>query len=75
MHPLVRHIREALHGVYADAEALSLAKMLLVEVFGFSTLELYAGKDRSFSEKEQELLDDIVCRLQKHEPIQYILDF
>ena len=70
MHPLVRHIREALHGVYADAEALSLAKMLLVEVFGFSTLELYAGKDRSFSEKEQELLDDIVCRLQKHEPIQ-----
>ena len=73
MHPLVRHIREALHGVYADAEALSLAKMLLVEVFGFSTLELYAGKDRSFSEKEQELLDDIVCRLQKHEPIQYII--
>ena len=73
MHPLVRHIREALHGVYADAEALSLAKMLLVEVFGFSTLELYAGKDRSFSEKEQELLDDIDCRLQKHEPIQYII--
>ena len=73
MHPLVRQIREALHGRYADAEALSLAKMLLVEVFCFSTLELYGGKDRGFSEKEQELLSDIVKRLQNHEPIQYII--
>ena len=73
MHPLVRQIREALHGSYTDAEALSLAKMLLVEVFGFSTLELYGGKDRGFSEKEQEVLSDIVCRLQNHEPIQYII--
>ena len=73
MHPLVRHIREALHGVYSDAEALSLAKMLLVDVFGFSTLELYGGKDRSFSEKEQMHLADIVRRLQNHEPVQYII--
>ena len=73
MHPLVRQIREALHGVYSDAEALSLAKMLLVDVFGFSTLELYGGKDRSFSEKEQMHLADIVRRLQNHEPVQYII--
>ena len=73
MHPLVRQIREALHGVCSDAEALSLAKMLLVDVFGFSTLELYGGKDRSFSENEQTHLADIVSRLQKHEPIQYII--
>ncbi len=73
MHPLVRHIREALHGVYSDAEALSLAKMLLVDVFSFSTLELYGGKDRSFSEKEQMHLADIVRRLQNHEPVQYII--
>lgn len=73
MHPLVRYIREALHGYYTDVEALSLAKMLLVDVFGFTTLELYGGKDRSFSEKEQELLSDIVKRLQNHEPLQYII--
>ena len=73
MHPLVAHIREALHENYTDAEALSLAKMLLVDVFGFSTLELYGGKDRSFSEKEQMHLADIVCRLQNHEPVQYII--
>lgn len=73
MHPLVAQIREALHGNYPDAEALSLAKMLLVDVFGFSTLELYGGKDRSFSEKDQTLLNDIVRRLCKNEPIQYII--
>jgi len=73
MHPLVRYIREALHGYYTDVEALSLAKMLLVDVFGFTTLELYGGKDRSFSENEQELLSDIVKRLQNHEPLQYII--
>ena len=73
MHPLVRQIREALHGVCSDAEALSLAKMLLVDVFNFSTLELYGGKDRSFSEKEQMHLADIVRRLQNHEPVQYII--
>lgn len=73
MHLLVRHIREALHGYYTDAEALSLAKMLLVDKFGFSTLELYGGKDKGFSEKEQELLTDILRRLRNHEPIQYIL--
>ena len=73
MHPLVAHIREALHENYTDAEALSLAKMLLVDVFGFSTLELYGGKDRSFSEKDQMLLSDILGRLRKNEPIQYII--
>ena len=73
MHPLVRQIRESLHGICSDAEALSLAKMLLVDVFGFSTLELYGGKDRSFSENEQTHLTDIVGRLQNHEPVQYII--
>ncbi len=73
MHPLVTHIREALHENYSDAEALSLAKLLLVDVFGFSTLELYGGKDRSFSEKDQTLLADIIRRLRRNEPIQYII--
>lgn len=73
MHPLVRHIRETLHGCYSDAEALSLAKMLLVEVFGFSTLELYGGKDKTFSENQQDVLDKMLARLQKNEPIQYII--
>ena len=73
MHPVLHEIRDALKGYYPDSEALALAKMLLVEVFGFSTLELYGGKDKEFSEKHRSVLDEMIRRLLKNEPIQYII--
>ena len=73
MHPVLHEIRDALKGYYPDSEALALAKMLLVEVFGFSTLELYGGKDKEFSEKHRSVLNEMIRRLQKNEPIQYII--
>ena len=73
MHPIVNEIREALRGIYPDSEALSLAKMLLVEAFGFSTLELYGGKDKEISGNRRGDLDKMLSRLQKNEPIQYVL--
>jgi len=73
MHPIFYEIRDALNGYYSDSEALALAKMLLVEVFGFSTLELYGGKDKEFSEKHRSVLTEMIRRLQKNEPIQYII--
>ena len=73
MNPIVHYIKQALTGYYPDSEAASLAKLLLTQVFGFTVLELYGGKDRSFSENEQKQLDDILIRLQKYEPVQYII--
>ena len=73
MHPIVNEIRDALRGIYPDSEALALAKMLLVEVFGFSTLELYGGKDKEFSVKHRGVLDEMLRRLKKNEPVQYII--
>ena len=73
MHPVIHEIRDALKGYYSDSEALALAKMLLAEVFGFSTLELYGGKDKEFSEKHRSVLAEMIRRLQKNEPIQYII--
>ena len=73
MHPVLHEIRDALKGYYPDSEALALAKMLLVEVFGFSSLELYGGKDKEFSEKHRSVLNEMIRRLQKNEPIQYII--
>ena len=73
MHPIVNEIREALRGIYPDSEALSLAKMLLVEAFGFSTLELYGGKDKEISGNHRDVLDKMLLRLLKNEPIQYVL--
>ena len=73
MHPIVYEIRDALRGVYPDSEALSIAKLLLVEVFGFTTLELYGGKDKEISGKRLDVLNEMLSRLQKNEPIQYII--
>ena len=73
MHPIVNEIRDALRENYPDTEALALAKMLLVEVFGFSTLELYGGKDKEISGKHRDVLDEMIRRLEKNEPIQYII--
>lgn len=49
-----------------------MAKGILAEVFRFSALDLYGGKDREFSEKEHAELEDILSRLKRFEPFQYI---
>ena len=73
MHPIVYEIRDALRGHYPDSEALTLAKMLLTEAFGFSTLELYGGKDKEISGNRLRDLHEMLSRLKKNEPIQYII--
>ena len=73
MHPIVYEIKDALKDIYPGSEAFSLAKMLLVEGFGFSTLELYGGKDKDISGKRRDVLNEMIRRLQKNEPIQYVL--
>ena len=73
MHPIVYEIRDALRGHYPDSEALSLAKILLTEAFGFSTLELYGGKDKEISGNRLRDLHEMLSRLKKNEPIQYII--
>lgn len=73
MNPIVYYIKQTLHGYYPDSEIVSMAKLLLTQVFGMSVVELYAGKDNCFSSNEQKQLEDILLRLQKYEPIQYII--
>lgn len=62
-----------LSGYYPDAEAAALAKMLLVEGLGFSTLELFGGKDKEVFNKDLDLLREMLERLKNYEPIQYII--
>ena len=73
MHPVYHEIRKALAGYYPDTEAAALAKMLLVEGLGFSTLELFGGKDKEVFKKDLDVLHEMLGRLQNYEPIQYIL--
>lgn len=72
MHPVYTDIIRSLSGFYPEPEAKALAKGILAEVFRFSALDLYGGKDREFSEKERTELEDILARLKRFEPFQYI---
>ena len=73
MHPVYHEIKKMLAGYYPDAEASALAKMLLVEVLHFSTLELFGGKDMEVFKKDLDVLYEMSRRLQNQEPIQYII--
>lgn len=74
MNPLYTYIKQKLIAAsYAETEASALARWILEEEFGFSTLELYAGKDTDFPMEKRKRLNDILVRLARFEPIQYII--
>ena len=74
MNLLYTYIKQKLIAAsYAEAEASALARWILEEEFGFSTLELYAGKDTDFPMEKRKRLNDILVRLARFEPIQYII--
>ena len=73
MHSIYQNIKQSLKGCYPDSEISALAKILLVEVLGFSTLELFGGKDKEVSEKDLDVLNEILRRLKDYEPIQYVI--
>ena len=73
MHPIYSYIKETLQPFYPQQEASALAKWILTDVFLFSAAELYAGKDINFRQKDRDRLEDILARLKKYEPMQYIL--
>lgn len=73
MHPIYTYIKKSLADIYSEPEASALAKWILTDVFCLSTIDLYAGKDMNFSTKECAKLEDILSRLKRYEPLQYIL--
>ena len=73
MHPYYTHIRQELSGFYADNETSAMAKWIMTDVFHLSTFDLYAGKDMNFSAEMMSRAADILERLKRYEPLQYII--
>ena len=64
MNPVVSYIKQTLQGYYPDSELVPMAKLLLTQIFGMSVVELYAGKDTTFSvnERKQLMIFWFVCK-------------
>ncbi len=66
-------IRNELSSYYPQREAQSILRMIQEVRFGITPLDLCLGRDKPLSIVEREDLKNILERLKKKEPIQYIL--
>lgn len=66
-------IVKRLNTVYDLGEARAVAQMMLDEGFGLSRADVFAGKVTELSREKEEELEKILMRLEKLEPIQYVL--
>lgn len=73
MQSLLRSLTQTLASCYSPKEASSIAKIVLFEGMGFSTVRVYSGKDNDLSDMEYKKLQKIISRLLDFEPLQYVL--
>ena len=59
--------------LYDSGEAKAIARMVLESEFSMTLTDLYTGKVNELSGKDLIFLDDIFSRLEKGEPVQYVL--
>lgn len=75
MNHITSYIRQSLKDIYPPEELKALSMLICCDMLGFDALDIYMGKDMILSECKQRELENIIFRLQKNEPIQYIRGF
>ena len=75
MNRITTYIRQSLQEIYPPEEVKALSMMICCDMLGLDALDIYMGKDMILSECKQHELENIIFRLQKNEPIQYIRGF
>lgn len=72
MNHITAYIRLSLKDIYPPEEVKALTMLICCDILGLDALDIYMGKDITLSECKQRELENIIFRLQKNEPIQYI---
>lgn len=68
-------IRRRLMAVADEREAKALARILVEELFGMSYADILCGGVESLASGDAQRLENAVCRLEKGEPLQYVLGY
>lgn len=66
-------IRQQLAGLYSPGEVRSLTRLLIEDGLGMQTLDFYTGKVSELSEEKETILREMLRRLTRNEPIQYVV--
>ncbi len=74
MHAVELYIRQSLNGLYPESEIKGFTKIIFNEVLHLNMLDIYMGKDIKLSPNQVDEVEQILSRLKKCEPIQYILE-
>ena len=72
MNKTVAYIRSRLQPYYPAEEAVALSRIVCCDLLGLAPVEYYLGKDMVLSPKKEQELEDILSRLSRFEPLQYI---
>ncbi len=72
---IANRIKEALSDCYSTGEITALTRIIATELLAVSQMAFYTKDNVSLTAEQETLLDDAIARLQKHEPIQYILGY
>ena len=64
---------QSLLSVYPPREARALYMLVMEVAFGLDSTQVLLGKDKELSLDKQTLLQNIIDRLVRKEPVQYVL--
>ena len=59
--------------LYDDGEAQAIVRLVLEVQFGITLTDIYTGKVNELSREAEEELEKIILRLERSEPVQYVL--
>jgi release factor glutamine methyltransferase len=68
-----KDISQQLRGIYPEGEANSISDWVLEYITGKRRAERIASRKEGLEKEEQDILDGILTRLMKQEPVQYVL--
>ena len=72
MNKIVAYIRSRLRPYYTAEEVSALSRIVCCDLLGQAPTDYYLGKDIALSPKKEQELEDILQRLSRFEPLQYI---
>lgn len=72
MNKIVAYIRSRLQPYYTAEEVSALSRIVYCDLLGQAPTDYYLGKDIVLSSKKEQELEDILQRLSRFEPLQYI---
>ena len=72
MNKIVAYIRSRLQPYYTAEEVSALSRIVCCDLLGQAPTDYYLGKDIVLSSKKEQVLEDILQRLSRFEPLQYI---